>query len=548
MTKSISKPAPLPTSSENEKFNAVLMEVIWTRLISIVDEAAKAIVRTSFSTLSNEANDFACVLTDSRGFSVAQNSSSIPSFVGALPQTVRHFIDKFGTENMQAGDILVTNDPWLGTGHLSDICLIKPIFFGSQLIAFSATTSHVPDIGGRLRAIESRQVFEEGLQIPMMKLISAGQTDETLVTLIRQNVRTPDQTIGDIWAQIGANELMARGLLKMLSDYQLTHLDGFADELFERTERAMRSAIAELPDGTYEYEFQTDGGKEPYVFHIALTVSGERIITDFSGTSSTQPRAINCVYAYTYAMTAYALKCALAPDTPNNEGMFRPIVVTAPEDSLVNTSYPAAVVARSNTGHYVPILVFGALQKIIPDKIMAGVGSPLWVFTVTGIDDNGRTFANVLFYNGGMGATSSADGESCLSWPSNISSTPIEITERNGPLFCHFKRLKPNSGGIGRHRGGLGQEIMFECTTDRPLTAMFMTERTRFPALGLDGGQEGGVGAVEINGFPADVNKEHVLKNGDQVLLRTPGGGGYGDPKQRSKSFIQEDQWQGYSH
>ena len=531
---------------QNKSFDAVLMEVIWTRLISIVDEAAKAIVRTSFSTLSNEANDFACVITDARGFSVAQNSGSIPSFVGALPQTVRHFIAKFGVENMQAGDILITNDPWLGTGHLSDVVLVKPIFLENNLIAFSATTSHVPDIGGRLRAIESRQVFEEGLQIPMMKLIRSGEVDETLVSLIRQNVRTPDQTIGDIWAQIGANEIMAKGLLVMLADYQLAELNEFADELFQRTEKAMRSAIEALPNGKYEFGFETDGGETPYVFRITLTIADDEVTADFAGTSSTQPRAINCVYAYTYAMTAYALKCALLPETPNNEGMFRPITVTAPEDNLVNTRYPAAVVARSNTGHYVPILVFGALQNVVPKKVMAGAGSPLWVFTVTGVDNHGKTFANVLFYNGGMGATFSADGENCLSWPSNISSTPIEITERNGPLFCHFKWLNPNSGGEGRYRGGLGQEIMFECTTENPLTAMFMTERTRFPAPGLDNGGEGGVGAVEINDQPVDVSKEFVLKKGDRVLLRTPGGGGYGTISERDEQLIERDKSVGY--
>lgn len=534
----------MPKDTEN--FDAVLMEVIWTRLISIVDEAAKAIVRTSFSTLSNEANDFACVLTDSRGFSLAQNSGSIPSFIATLPQTVRHFIDAFGIEGMRPGDVLVTNDPWLGTGHLSDVCLVKPIFRDDQLVAFSATTSHVPDIGGRLRAIESRQVFEEGLQIPMMKFIRAGETDETLVKMIRYNVRTPDQTIGDIWALVGANELMAKRLLSLMEDYELVHINGFGDELFARTEKAMRSAISDLPNGTYEFGFEADGAEDPYVFRIALTIADEEITADYAGTSPTQPRAINCVYAYTYAMTAYALKSALLPDMPNNEGMFRPVKVTAPEDSLVNTRYPAAVVARSNTGHYVPVLVFGALQQVAPEKVMAGAGSPLWVFTVTGIDDDGKTFANVLFYNGGMGATHNADGDSCLSWPSNISSTPIEVSERNGPLFCHFKRLQPESGGAGRHRGGLGQAISFECTSERPLAALFMTERIRFGAPGFDGGGEGGLGRVEINGVPVDVHKQHILQKGDRVLLRTPGGGGYGNPEERSEALVEEDMEQGY--
>lgn len=528
------------------KFDAVMMEIIWTRLISIVDEAAKAIVRTSFSTLANEANDFACVLTDSRGQSLAQNSGSIPSFIATLPRTVRHFIEKFGIENMAPGDVLITNDPWLGTGHLSDICIVRPIFLGGKLVAFSATTSHVPDIGGRLRALESRQVFEEGLQIPLMKIVSAGEVDETLVTMIKTNVRTPDQTIGDVWAQVGANQLMEDRLLALMSDYDLTGIDGFADELFDRTESAMRAAIREVADGTYHFEFQSDGGEEPYDFKIALTVSGDELTADYTGTSPAQPRAINCVYAYTYAMTAFAVKCALLPDIANNEGMFRPVKVEVPKNNLLNPDYPASVVARANTGHYVPVLVFGALQQAVPDRVMAGAGSPLWVFTISGINDEGKTFANVLFFNGGLGATMAADGENALSWPSNLSSTPVEISERNGPLICHRKQLEPGSGGVGTYRGGLGQRIEFESTSERPVVGIFMTERVRIPASGLDGGGEGGLGIVRLNGAPVDTHKQHLLKKGDRVLLITPGGGGYGDHSQRSSALRDEDATQGY--
>ncbi|MCB1742277.1 MAG: hydantoinase B/oxoprolinase family protein, partial [Gammaproteobacteria bacterium] len=304
-------------------------------------------------------------------------------------------------------------------------------------------------------------------------------------------------------------------------------------EILDRAERAMRAAITEVPDGTYEYAIETDGADEPYRFALALTVDGDRIHADFTGTSPTQPRAINCVMAYTYAMTAYAIKCTLLPDLPNNDGMFRPITVHAPPDTLVNPSYPAAVVARSNTGHYVPVCVFGALARVLPERVMAGAGSPLWVFTVTGLDDSGKPFANVLFFNGGMGAAHGADGESCLSWPSNISSTPVEIAERNGPLLCLYKRLQPGSGGDGQWRGGLGQEMLFECTAERSVTALFMAERTRFAAPGLLGGGDGETGTIEINGEVIDHRRQHVLHKGDRVLIRTPGGGGYGSPVRR---------------
>ena len=529
------------------RFDAVTLEVLWTRLISVVDEAAKAIVRTSFSTLSNEANDFACVLTDARGYALAQNTGSIPSFIGTLPATVRHFLRGMGAERMQPGDVLITNDPWMGTGHKSDVCVLKPIYHRGVLVAFSATTSHMPDIGGRIRAIEAREIFEEGLHIRLMKIVHAGRTDDTMVELIRANVRTPDQTIGDIWAQISANELMEKRLVSLMDDYGLDSLAELGDELFARCERAMRDAIKSVPDGTYRYAMKTDGVDVAFEFKIALTVRGDEILADYAGTSPQQPRAINCVLAYTYAMTAYAVRCALVPGLPNNEGMYRPVKVTAPEGSLLNPRFPAAVVSRSNTGHYVPILVFGALRAVIPDRLMAGAGSPLWAVTQSGVrDSDGKTYTNVLFYNGGMGATPVKDGESALSWPSNISSTPVEVAERNSPLFFHYKRLRPGSGGAGKFRGGLGQDILMENESRSPIAMNFMAERTKVAAPGFAGGGDGGRGDVLVNGKRINNRIQHILKKGDTVLVRTPGGGGWASARDRDSGLVQRDRALGY--
>jgi len=528
------------------RFDAVTLEVLWTRTISIVDEAAKAIVRTSFSTLSNEANDFACILTDARGHALAQNTGSIPSFIGTLPATVRHFLREMGPDRIAPGDVLITNDAWMGTGHMSDVSVLRPIFHRERLVAFSATTAHMPDIGGRVRAIEAREVFEEGLHIPLAKLVHAGRTDETLVQLIRANVRTPDMTMGDIWAQAGANELMERRVRALLEDYQLDGFEGLGDELFGRSERAMRDAIKAVPDGTYRYGFRTDGVDVPFDFKIALTVSGDEILADYTGTSPQQPRAINCVYAYTYAMTAYAIRCALLPGLANNEGMYRPMKVTAPEGCLLNPRFPAAVVSRAVTGHYVPILVFGALHRIIPDRVMAGVGSPLWGITQSGIREDGRPYTNVFFFNGGMGATARKDGEHVLSWPSNISSTPVEVAERNSPLFVRYKRMRSGSGGAGKFRGGLGQDILLENESPRPIVASFMAERTKYAAPGFAGGDDGGLGDVQLNGVSIDHRKQYVLKAGDRVLVRTPGGGGYGRAKQRNPKLAARDRERGY--
>jgi N-methylhydantoinase B len=528
------------------KLDAVTLEVLWTRLISVVDEAAKAIVRTSFSTLSNEANDFACVLTDARGLALAQNSGSIPSFIGCLPATVRHFLRELGAERLQPGDVLITNDAWMGTGHMSDVSVLKPIFHQGRLVAFSATTAHMPDIGGRVRAIEAREIFEEGLHIPLARLVHAGRVDDTLVALIRANVRTPDQTLGDIWAQVSANELMERRVRALMDDYGLPSLVELGDELFSRSERAMREAIRAVPAGTYRYGFRTDGTGAPFEFRVALTVAGDTITADYTGTSPQQPRAINCVLAYTYAMTAYAVRCALLPGLPNNEGMYRPISVRAPEGSLLNPRFPAAVVSRATTGHYVPALVLGALHQVIPARVMAGAGSPLWAVSQSGTRQDGKPYTTVLFFNGGMGATPVKDGENVLSWPSNISSTPVEVAERHSPLFFHYKRMRPGSGGRGRFRGGLGQDVLIESRSPTPIVVSFMVERTIFPAPGLAGGGPGGRGDVRINGRRVNNRTQHVLQRGDRMLVSTPGGGGYGPPGRRDRALAARDRALGY--
>ncbi|WP_372921612.1 hydantoinase B/oxoprolinase family protein [Roseovarius sp.] len=529
-----------------ERFDIVELQMIWARMISIVDEAAKVIVRTSFSTLANEANDFACVLTDARGFSLAQNSGSIPSFIGTLPATVRHFLEKFGADGLYPGDVLVTNDPWMGTGHLNDISVVRPVFVDETLVGFAATTSHVPDIGGKVRSTLPREVFEEGFQIPLMKLVSQGETNEALVELLKANVRTPLQTTGDVWAQVNALDLMERRVQDMMAERGLVTLETIANNLFERTETAMRSKIESLPDGVYNYAFQTDGLDEPFDFKLTLEISVDTVRCDYTGTAPVQPRAFNCPLTYTRAMTVFALKCALLPDIPNNEGLLRPIETFAPEDCCLNPKYPAAVGARINTGHYVPILIFGALREICNDTVMAGVGSPLWNLTQTGLREDGSPYASVLFFNGGMGASADRDGEPALSWPSNISATPVEVAERQSPFLFRYKRLRPGSGGHGARRGGLGEDILMESRSERPVQVTFLAERTRFGAPGFNGGQDGVPGAVWVRGSKADPRQQYELDRGDTVLMSTPGGGGFGDPQERPDDLRRHDARQGY--
>ncbi|CAG2139017.1 Acetophenone carboxylase delta subunit [Cupriavidus campinensis] len=525
----------------------IFLEVFWTRVRAVVNEAAKLIVRTSFSTLSTEANDFAVVVTDSAGCALAENSGSIPSFIGTLPRTVRAAIAQIGADNMRPGDILITNNPWIGTGHLNDVCLVKPMFHGERLVGFAATAGHVPDIGGKIRSVDARELFEEGFHIPMMPLMREGQVDDTLLQLIRTNVRTPEQTVGDIWSQVGAVELIAARLHDILAEYALPGIDDLAQALFDRSEAAMRHAIEQLPAGEYRYTMQTDGFGERFTYAVTARIGNGEIECDFAGTSPQQPRGINCVLAYTSAMTAYAIKCLLLPDLPNNDGLFRPIRAVAPEGSLLNPRSPAPVGGRACTGHYVPTVIFGAMQQVLPERVMAGAGSPLWIANLSGTREDGRPFATVLFYNGGLGATAGKDGASVMSWPSNISPTPVEVAERDAPLFFRYKALRPGTGGAGRQRGGLGEEVCFVSRHPMPLSIVFLTERLIVPAPGFAGGEAGACGEVLINGQAVDARQPQTLQPGDEVILRTPGGGGFGPATERDIQRIAYDREQGYA-
>ena len=528
-------------------FDSVTLEIIWRRLISAVDEAAAALVRTSFSTLVRESYDFSCIITDERGQSLVQATESIPSFIGTLPATVKHFIADYPAETLSPGDILITNDIYQGTGHLPDISLAKPIFFEDRLIGFAASTAHAPDIGGKIRSPDAREVFEEGFQIPIMKFHEKGEINATLEKMLRKNVRTPDQTMGDLWAQVVALDLMEDRLVALMKHYGLDRLDALAAEMQGRCERAMRAAIGELPDGVYRSSLMTDGvSDKPIKLEMTLTVDGDTIDIDYTGSDPQVDRAINVAMCYTYALTVYGVKCCTSPNLPNNEGAFRPITVRGPDGCVVNPVFPAPGGSRMLIGHYLPVLVFGCLGDVVPERVMAACGSPMWGMNQSGVDASGKPYANMFFYNGGMGATFRRDGPTCLSWPSNVSSTSIELSEQIAPLRFHHKKLRPDSGGPGKFRGGLGQEILLESRSDSLIAVSFLAERTAFPAFGIKGGEDGATGALHINGEATDTKKQYVLERGDTVRMATPGGGGHGNPKERDAAAQQHDREEGY--
>lgn len=521
-------------------FDPISLEILWNRLVAITDEAAATLIRTSFSTIVRESLDFACVLLDAQGRSLAQCTVAPPSFIGTLPRTVKGLTEVIPPESLQDGDVLITNDPWIGTGHLPDLNMAKPIFYQGRLIAYAATVSHLPDIGGRIRSPDAREVYEEGLQIPPWKLLEAGQPDDKLIRLLRHNVRVPDRVMGDIWSQLAANQLMARRLLELLEEQHLSDVEALADDIIRTSRRAMVQAIAAMPRGEYHYRLQTDGFDTPFTLAVAIRVHDDRLQVDYTGTSPQIDRGLNVVPNYTFAFTTYALKCILAPTLLNNEGCFEPIEVTAPPGCLLNPLYPAAVGARAITGHFLPTAIFGALSQAYPERMQAASAGCLWAMQYTGFDQRGERFTNLFFLNGGQGASHDRDGISCISFPGNISNTPIEMIEET-PVLIETKAMRDNSGGAGRFRGGHGQVLAVRVLNPTPLTVSFLSDRTKISAPGLHGGLDGALGSVTLNGRPINPKETIAVQSGDLLVLSTPGGAGYGEPRQRQPWRLQAD-------
>lgn len=544
----LTQPQGFVVAMNSSSLDAITLELLWTQLISIADEAAVAMVRTSFSINVRESNDYACVITDSRGHSVAQATHSIPSFLNTAPQTIRHFIAATPQADLHPGDVLITNDIWEGTGHLPDITVATPIFLHGRIVAWAGSVAHAPDIGGRIRSADARSVFEEGLQIPIMKVMRKGEMDSTFERILRKNVREPEMVMGDLYAQLNALKLMEKRVLALLEGQRLATLDDVAREIQSRSEKAMRDAIRTIPEGVYQSSAITDGLAQPIRLEMTMTVKDGAISVDYRGTDPQVPASINVCMAYTKAYTCYGVRTALLPDVAGNEGVIAPIDVTAPPGSILNALPPAAGGARALVGHMLPVMVMAALAEAMPERVIAGVGSPLWCANVSGQRDDGTTYANMFFMNGGYGASRHRDGINVLSWPSNISSTPVETIEQLLPIRVHYRRLRQDGGGQGRHRGGTGQEIRFENRSTQPMTVAFMAERTRpeAAAKGLLGGQDGAPGQVLIDGQSCNAKVQHIIRSGSVIEMKTPGGGGYGPPAERSIQATRADRQDAY--
>jgi N-methylhydantoinase B len=525
-------------------FDPVTLEIFWSRLISIADESAAALLRTSFSTIVRESNDFGTVLMDANGDSLSENTGGIPSFAGILPITLKHFLAKYPKETWKPGDCVITNDPWLATGHLPDLTMAMPIFRGDRLVGFSGSIAHSPDIGGSLWSADCRELYEEGLRIPPIKFLKAGEPNEDVREMILGNVRLPEQVLGDLNAQVTANTVCGRRLLEFLEDSELDDLAGLSANLQGRAEQAMRNAIEEVPDGAYHATLDADGFDADET-HIActVTVKGSEMTIDYDGTSKQIPRGLNTVMNYTQAYSAYPVKCALDPFTPRNEGSYRPIHVTAPEGSILNPRYPAPCNARQLTGHMLAGVIYAALAQAVPEKIIADSGSaPSMRAVFSGTNPQGNRFTQILFASGGMGAAPVQDGLSTIAFPTNAGAGSIEAFESVAPLIVWKKEFRPDSGGAGTFRGGLGQECEIEVRADEPLQLSLLSDRWRHPASGVLGGRPGAPSEIRFSDGTVPHQKSRTqIAPGIRLHMVYAGGGGYGDPKRRDRAKVEAD-------
>jgi N-methylhydantoinase B len=526
----------------------VTLDICWSRLIGVVNEQATALMRTSFTNIVREAGDLSAGVFDPRGFMVAQAVTGTPGHINSMALAMRHFLAAHPVDTLRPGDVLITNDPWKTSGHLNDVTIATPVFRGDHCVALFASTCHTADIGGHVLSAEAREVYEEGLFIPILKLYEDGRLNESLAAMIRANTRVPDLVLGDFHAQIAGGTVGGERLLEFMEEFGLTRLEALSDEIIGRTERAMRESIARLRPGVYTYALTSDGFGEPITIAACCTVAGEELSIDFAGSSPASHRGINVVMNYTEAYTTYGVKVIVSPDVPNNEGAFRVLQITAPEGSILNAQPPAPVAARHVIGHFLPHVVAGALKEAVPGHVMAEGSANIWGVQVAGKDRSGAPFTYIFFSSGGTGGRAIKDGLSATAFPSGVLGTPVEVNESLAPLLFVRKALRDGSGGRGRYRGGLGQVIAFRVQASEPCVCSVLCDRTRIPAQGFFGGEPGAVGEVLINGRqPTNPKAEQILQPGDLIEIRLPGGGGYGRPEDRDPALADRDRLEGYA-
>lgn len=532
----------------------VELQIMWNRLLSVVEEQGQTLVRTAFSTSAREAGDISAGVFDLRGRMLAQAVTGTPGHINTMALSVGHFLEKFPVGEWVEGDVFVTNDPWKGTGHLYDLVVVSPTFLDGRMVALFACTSHLVDMGGVGQTPEGRQIWHEGLFIPLMKLASAGVMNEDLLGIMRANVREPVQVIGDVYALTACNEIGSRRLCDMMREFGLQDVETLGEMIISRSRAAMTEAIGKLPQGSWEASMRIDGYEEPIDLVARLTITADTIHVDYSGTSGMSSYAINCPLCYTEAYTTFGVNCVVAPHVPNNAGTLDAVKVTAPVGCIVNATYPAAVYARASMGHMLPDVVYGCLEQAIPGRVPAEGTSNLWSVKLvaghglTGVGrGQGTSFMVMSFHSGGAGARPEQDGLSATPFPSGVRNVPVEVTEAITPLVVWRKELRQDSGGVGRMRGGLGQVMEIGSRENAPFGLFAGFERVKFPARGRKGGGSGALGRISLaSGAVLKPKGLQVVPAGDRVVIEMPGGGGMGVAEERDRGAVERDVRLGY--
>ena len=528
-----------------QSLDAVSIGIMWDRLVAISDEIVSTLVRTSFSTIVCESYDLTVALMDADGELMAQGTYSVPVFMGTAPATLQHMLARFPPDSLAPGDVVITNDPWLGTGHTFDINVMRPIFQGGRIVAYVISITHLPDIGGLGFGAAAREIYHEGLRLPVCKLFEGGRRNDFIIELVRTNVRAEDQVIGDLMANVTATKAGEVMLGAFLAEYGLSDFAELSLEIRSRSEAATRQRIGQIPDGTYRNKIQIEGVDGPLTLACRIDIAGDAMTVDFAGTDGCVRRGINVPFCYTRAMVLYSIKCLTVPELANNGGSVVPITVTAPTGCLLDAQPPAATGARHMIGHFVSPLVFGALAEAVPDRIQADCGM-MDLMTFQGRHRDGHDVATIYFASGGFGALSGRDGAETTPGPSNMAVVPVEVWETLTSTTVEKKFLLPDSAGPGASRGGLGQEVVIRNDSEHLMTVFCMANRTEFPPLGLMGGGPGRVREHRVNGVTVDPKGHYELAPGDRITMIEAGGGGYGNPSERPRAAVLVDLDEGF--
>ena len=535
---------------------SVANQIMWNRLIAVVEEQALTLVRTAFSPSVREAGDVSAGVFDTQGRMIAQAVTGTPGHVNAMAAAVRNFIDEIGEDNIREGDVYFTNDPWLGTGHLLDFSFCTPSFRGGKLVGFFACTAHVVDVGGRGFNPDSGDVYEEGIYIPITHFAHEGVVDEKLLRVIEYNIREPEMVIGDLHGLAACNEIGHRRLMEMMDEFAIDSLDPLAEFIFDASHKATVAAIAALPKGKYANTMTVDGYDDPITIAVELEVKADSVHADLTGTSGESPRGINVPIIYTEAYICYGLKVVLAPEIPNNHASLAPFTAYAPKGCILNAQHPAPVATRHVLGHFIPDTVLGAVAQFLPDMAPAEGSGALWSIMLSARPVDGgqaapgealRRAEMLVFTSGGSGARPGLDGMNATAFPSGVMGMSMEALEQTGPITVWRKELREGSGGAGRQRGGLGQVIEVGANDGHAFYINGMFDRVNHPARGRAGGGNGAPGGVSLDdGTLLRGKGRQFVPEGRRLVLELPGGGGFGPEEDRSADAAEEDAVRGY--